>query len=121
MKTFIPKNKHAIIRICKLILNTNEDITSDHVEELKLKIEEHLKEGLSPSDIKKMYNIQYTDFGMFIKKCLGIKIKTLKEAINNFNLKTGRSITDEKNYTINLVNLCLIRILYLKYPVMNYY
>lgn len=96
MKTLIPKNKHAIIRMCKIVLNTDEDITTYHVEKLKLKIRGYLADGLSPTDIKKLHNIKYTDFGMFIKKCLGIKIKSVKDAVNNFYLKAGRSITDEK-------------------------
>ena len=96
MSAPIPKSYHAIIKISKLILNTDEIITESHVNDIKIIIQNHLNSGMSPNDIKKYYSLEYTDFGMFIKKCLGIKIMSCKEAINNYNKKTGRSISDEK-------------------------
>jgi len=96
MNTLIPKNKHSLIRICKILLELDRDITTTDVELLKEKIQRHLDNGLSPANIKKLYNIDYTDFGMFIKKCLGLSIKNSKEAVNNFYIQNNRSKTDQK-------------------------
>lgn len=96
MNTLIPKSKHAIIRISKLILNTDESITEEHVSKVRQIILNHMDNGMSPTDIKKMYSIEYTDFGMFIKKCLGLKILSTKDAVNNYFRKIGRSLTDAK-------------------------
>lgn len=96
MTILVPKEKHSIIRICKIVLKINRDINFDDVCLLKTKIQEHLDSGMSPADIKKFYSIKYTDFGMFIKKCLGMKIYSVKDAVNNFYRKNNRSNTDEK-------------------------
>ena len=93
---YIPKNKHAVIKVCKKILNIDDDITVDHVDQLRVIMINHLNCGMSPADIKNHYLIEYSDFGMFLKKSLGIKLKNIKDAVNNFNKKIGRSITDEK-------------------------
>ena len=96
MSLLIPKSNHAIIKVCKKLLSIDRDITSDDVELLKTKIQSHIDDGLSPADIKKIYSIEYTDFGMFIKNCLKMKIRTVKDSINNFYKKNNRSITDDK-------------------------
>lgn len=92
----IPKTKHALIRISKIILNTDELITEHHIAELKDVIKSHLDSGMSPANIKDHYGINYTDFGMFIKNCLGMKILSCKEAVNNYNKKAGIALTDTK-------------------------
>lgn len=96
MNNLISKNKHALIRIAKIVLDVKHDVTQNDVDTLKLIMQNHLDSGMSPADIKKFYNIEYTDFGMFLKKCLNLQLKTLKAAINNYNKQTGKSVTDEK-------------------------
>ena len=92
----VPKNKHALIRISKIILNTDDCITERHVDEVRAIIKSHLDSGMSPANIKEHYNINYTDFGMFIKNCLGMKILSCKEAVNNYNKKVGIALTEPK-------------------------
>lgn len=96
MNTLVPKNKHALIRVCKIILNIDREVTHADVDDLKLKIQQYISDGLSPSDIKNLHKIEYTDFGMFIKTCLGLKLKTFKDADNNFYRRNNRSMADEK-------------------------
>ena len=71
--------------------------------------------GMSPNDIKKLYNIQYTEFGLFISKCLFMKLRTLKEAISNYNKQNNRLTTNERRayrnkckFRINKSNIHLI-------------
>lgn len=92
----VPKNKHAIIRITKLVLAIDTEITEDDVSQVKMIFQNHLDSGMSPNDIKKQYSIEYSDFGMFLKKCLNLTLLNTKDAVNNFYKKAGRSVTDEK-------------------------
>jgi hypothetical protein len=98
MKKLVPKKKHALIKLCVNVLNLKSNIlvTEEHVSKVRAIFQEHLKSGMSPSDIKKEYGIEYSDFGMFLKKCLNMKLLSTKDAINNWYKKTGRSLTDEK-------------------------
>lgn len=93
----IPKQKHALIKFCRLVLNKGDDITETDLEQTRKIISDliHL-ENLSPTDIKNKYDLQYTDFGSFLKSCLGIQLKSLKDAVNNYNRSIGRIITDDK-------------------------
>lgn len=93
----IPKTKHALIRIAKHILNVDETIYQSHIFKLSEIILEHLKSGMSPNDIKNHYKINYSDFGMFIKSSLKIKLKSYSESVNNYFTKIGRKVTDEKS------------------------
>lgn len=90
----IPKNKHAIIKLCKKILTVQGDVTESHLEQLRSMIHSHLESGMSPAEIRDHYHLNYTDFGMFIKKCL--ELKTLRDAAINLAEKSGRRVTDEK-------------------------
>lgn len=51
-----------------------------------------------------MYDIQYTDFGMFLKKCFEIQLLSVKDSIHNYNKKHKRGIytSDEKEKYIRL-------------------
>jgi len=65
------KIKHdSIVRVCVKVLNKE----GYHFDELKEKIIQHLSEGLNPRQIRDLYEIDYTDFGMFIKKSLNITL-----------------------------------------------
>lgn len=96
MTKLVSKKRHAVIRVCKLILNIVDDVNEDHLVQLTQTIQRHLDSGLSPNDIKNLYQVEYTDFGMFIKKCLKLSLLSSRDAVNNFYKKTGRSVTDEK-------------------------
>lgn len=92
----VPKNKHAIIRICKLVLSIDTEVTENDVTKVKDIFQNHLDSGMSPNDIKKHYSVEYSDFGMFLKKCLNLNLLNFKDAANNFYKKSGRSVTDDK-------------------------
>ena len=92
----VPLTKHALIRICKLILGKQDNITYSDVDQVRAIIQEHLDNGQSPADIKKLYQVEYSDFGMFLKKCLGITLKPVKDAVNNYYTQQGRSNSSEK-------------------------
>lgn len=97
MSNLLSKTKHSLIKFCKLVLQKDDDITTDDFCQVRLIIENQLfVDNLSPSEIKSKYQIDYTDFGMYIKKSLGIKLKSTKDAINDFYRKSGSSVTDEK-------------------------
>lgn len=97
MNNLVPKTKFALIRFCKTVLHKQNDITFDDVSQVKQMIENHLfVENLSPAEIKTKYQLQYTDFGMFIKASLGIKLKSTRDAVINYNRKNGKEITNEK-------------------------
>lgn len=99
MNQKIPKSKTGIIRYCRLILDLDleTEILQCHLDKLTRIIHDHLyNDNMSPKDIASKYGIVHSDFGMFIKTSLGIKLKPLKEAINNFYHNEGRQVTDEK-------------------------
>lgn len=101
MSKLLPTKKHAVIKLCKHILKINGDITEENFSELKQLITEHLKSGMSPADIKRHYGLSYSDFGMFIKRCLKIKLLPTKDAVNNYYRKTGQSVSNEKSIYYN--------------------
>lgn len=92
----VEKRKHGLIKITKKILNIDTNITYDHVNILKNKIQNMLNDGYTPNEIKEKYSIKYSDFGMFIKKSLNITIKSHRNAALNFNIKNGNVITNKK-------------------------
>lgn len=94
----VPSNFWSLIKTCRKILNLDDKIivTYNHVEQLKSLIQSHLDNGLSPNDIKKLYLIGHSDFGMFIKSSLKLKLKSHKEAADNFRQKTNTKVTDRK-------------------------
>lgn len=53
-------------------------------------------DNLSPTEIAIKFNLQYDEFANWMKKCLGIKLKNIQEAVINYCDKNNRSITDEK-------------------------
>lgn len=92
----INKRFHALIRMIQLVLNV-ENPTFHDKQCLKEKFEEMLSSGMSPTDIKNHYKIQYSDFGMFLKKSLDINLLDHSDAVNNYYRNEGRSVTDEKS------------------------
>ena len=94
----ISKSKHSIIRICRLVLSLSNEtiITEIHFFQLKKIMQTFLDEGLSPREIKEKFDINYSDFGMFLKKCLGLQLKSQKDALNNYLKKSGKANTNEK-------------------------
>jgi hypothetical protein len=93
-----PKNNHKVIKYTADFLNKDKNtITYKDVEIFKNHLEYLLnEENLSPANIKEKLKIDYSDFGMFLKKCMKIEIKNLKSAIRNYNDQIGRTLTDEK-------------------------
>ena len=102
MTNLVPKKYHSLIKFTKLLLSKDNNITYNDVSLVKHIIQEKLDSGMSPKDIQQLYNLKYTDFGMFIKKTLGLKIKSNKEAVNNYYIKSGKAITEEKRIYKNL-------------------
>lgn len=99
MNNIISKKKYKLIEFVKFILglHINHTVTENDVNKVKNIIHNHLYiDNLSPSDIKRKYNIEYTDFGMFIKKCLGLKLRNIKQGVNNYYTVSGKAVTDAK-------------------------
>lgn len=99
MNTPISTKKHAVIKLTKKILNLEESATVYEADVKTLKelfIQLLQIENLSPSQIAKRFNIEYSDFGTFLRKCLGIELKSVQAAVSNYNRQVGREITDEK-------------------------
>ena len=92
----IPLTKHAVIRVCKTVLKKQAEITEDDVISLKNIIQSHLDSGLTPAQIRDLYQLQYSDFGMFIKKSLQMTIKTHQEALVNYCKKAGKAMSEPK-------------------------
>ena len=95
-----PKTKHSIIKHTKIFLNLNEthDVTYDDVYEFKLLINSLLYDkNLSPLEISKKYNLNPNyNFSLFLSKCLGVKLRSCRDATNRYNYVNNKSITDEK-------------------------
>ena len=96
MENLVPKKYHSLIKFTKLILNTDRDVSYNDISLVKDIIQNKLDSGMSPKDIQNFYNLKYSDFGMFLKKSLGLTLKSNKEAVNNYYIKIGKSITEEK-------------------------
>ena len=92
-QSFVDYTKYALINFCKRVLNKSHGITHSDVEEVRHIIEHHMyNELLSPHDISTMYNLEKYkngDFINFLKKCLKVNTKSLKEANNDFHKKKG--------------------------------
>lgn len=86
-----------LIKISKIILDQNEDISWSDIGKVKNIIYRLLnEEKLSPNDIKRKYNIQYSDFGMFIKNSLGLELRSLSNAVKNYYIQHNKHKTSEK-------------------------
>lgn len=96
MNTIVPKKFHSLIKFSKLVLTKSSDITYNDVSLVKNIIQEKLNNGMSPNEIKKFYNIDYSDFGMFLKKSLGLQLKSNRDANINTAIKNGSRITNLK-------------------------
>lgn len=95
----VPKRKTSIIRNTKIILNLpNEHIVTNYdVDQMKVIIFNHINiDNLSPFEIAKKYNIKTKSYHIFISKTLGIKLKSCKDAANNYLQQNKRNITDER-------------------------
>lgn len=94
-----PKTKHAIIKYAALVLNKPQDhINYQDVEKFKEVISYEINNSnLSPNQIADKFSIKHTNFGMFIKNCLKIKLKDVRTAVRNTKLQMGTTITDEKS------------------------
>ena len=92
-KKFVKPSSYGIISFCKKVLNKSYGITYSDVESVKRIIEHHLyEECLSPHDISIMYeldNYKNGDFINFLKNCLKVNTKSLKEAQKSFHTKKG--------------------------------
>jgi predicted nucleic acid-binding Zn ribbon protein len=93
-----PRKYFAMIKYTALYLQKNpDDVTYDDVSIFKDYINAKLHvDNLSPSQIAHELGIVHANFGMFIDKCLGIKLKTVRDAVINTKKQLGINITDEK-------------------------
>lgn len=99
MSNIIPKTHHAAIKICRILLqDPSLQVTTDHFSLCQEILSNHLyNEKLSPKDINNLYNLDYRDFGMTIKKVFKIKLRTLNESKDNYLVKSGKKNTSEKH------------------------
>jgi len=93
-----PKTKWAIIKYTSLYLGKPKDLIEyDDVELFQDYINHEIyTNDLSPTQIATKLGIIHSNFGMFITKCLGIKLKDLSSAIQNTVNQAGKTITDPK-------------------------
>lgn len=83
-------------RICSKILQKDK-ITHDDFIYTKNLLYKHIHEdNLSPREINEKYNLGYKDFGCPLKHNFKIKLKSLKEAMDNYRYKNNIISTDEK-------------------------
>lgn len=106
-------NKYIALR---KIMNT-ETPTYRDLMELRNCIHDmiHISD-MSPSEIKIKLGIAYTDFGMYIKRCLGIRLKTNRSANLLTIKKSGRQLTDEKQAYMFACNFTFDPYSYLDIP-----
>ena len=98
---FISPTKTSAISICKTILQKDHGITLEDFNITKNILLDHLyTDSMSPTNIKDYYHIDYTDFGMCLKKVFGIKLRSLSEAAINYNKNIGtyNNKTDKELY-----------------------
>ncbi len=97
IQNLYPTNKHAIIKVTAQYLGKDKsEITYQDVDQFKNYINDALhNHNQSPTQIKNELGIEYSDFGTFIRVCLGIPTKNSKAAVNNFMQQSGKAITDE--------------------------
>lgn len=89
-KRFISTRKFGAISFCKFILHKEESITVDDYNNVKTILLKHLYEdNMSPTDIKNLYQFEYSDFGMMLKGSFNIKLRSLKDASKNYYTNSG--------------------------------
>lgn len=78
---YISKKHYGLIKVCKKILNLKDDhqVSVEDVEKIKQIIESLLVSN-SPREINDMFNLNHSNFTMFISKSLKIKSRSRKEA-----------------------------------------
>lgn len=101
----VPKKFHALHRV----INKELLLYSDVYEFRKMIIKLLHEDLLPPKEIASRLHIEYSDFGMFIKKCLGVHLMDVAKSVKNYNKRVGRSSTDSKsqyykdcNFTFNV-------------------
>lgn len=95
---YLSTSKHACIKLCRQILNKDNTylVTIDDFHQVKTILQNFVDSGMSPKEIKEHLHLKYSDFGMFMKTSFGIKLKSSKDGVINYNKKIGKLITDEK-------------------------
>lgn len=93
----IRKSLKALIESCKIILelDKNEIVYECHQDALVEKLKGMIDSGLSPREIKEIYNLSFSNYAVFITG-IGIKLKTRKESVINYRIRSGTRETDEK-------------------------
>ena len=79
---YVPNTCHKLISVSRIILALPPEVrvTYDHVNHVKSLFFKLIYEDLySAREIAELYDIKHSDFGMFIKKSLGIKLLSKKE------------------------------------------
>jgi hypothetical protein len=88
----IPKKYRAVIKLLSM-----SEPTYDDLRRFRDQIHDMIhKQDLSPKQIQDMLCLHYTDFGMFIKRCLGIRLKTSSQANEITARRLGRKVSTEK-------------------------
>jgi len=87
----LPVQQFGRIKYTKLILDIQDrSVTYHDFIRAKLILEHHYHvEMMSPEEIKKMYNIEYSCFDMCLKGVFGITLRNLSESSRNYHQKIG--------------------------------
>lgn len=88
----IPRKYRALIKLLGKDTPTYHDL-----QQFRDKVHDMIHvTGYSPSQIQNLLGVEYSDFGMFIKRCLGIKLKHIRDANIASAVRMGRNTSDEK-------------------------
>lgn len=106
MNTHYPKTKHSVIRNTKLFLNLDDShiVTYSDVLEFKNYMNKLLyDENMSPTEIARKYNLDKKyNFSLFLSKCLGIDLRSCKEAnIRTHKIKNTLITDDKQKYKLS--------------------
>lgn len=89
-KKFLPSKNHAVIRLCKTVLNKETSITKEDFNTVKNIIIYHIyNDNMSPLEIGKLYNYNHPSFHTFLINCFGITLKSLSEANISYHKRIG--------------------------------
>ena len=89
-KKFLPSKNHAVIKLCKTVLDKETSITKEDFNTVKNILIYHIyNDNMSPLEIGKLYNYKHTSFHTFLINCFGITLKSLSEANISYHKRIG--------------------------------
>lgn len=88
--------RHALVKFLKMFCKKEKILWKDFLRVRRDIYEMIYTMNMSPSEIRDLFSIKYTDFGIFLKKAFHIKLRDTTEAVKLQLKKAGKLITEEK-------------------------